>query len=116
MAKHRCAILDDYQSVALNMADWSKVAGDLAGRPGWLYAKLLVGEQGASPLPFWVPGSEVRDTRLSPGRADQRSFVFSGPVARIEVRLWYRAFWHEVAAARGWTDNDMLVAERTIHP
>src|SRR6266852_8491605 len=29
MAKHRCAILDDYQNVALQMADWSKVAGDL---------------------------------------------------------------------------------------
>ena len=29
MAKHRCAILDDYQSVALKMADWSEVAGDL---------------------------------------------------------------------------------------
>src|ERR1700747_1163329 len=29
MAKHRCAILDDYQNVALKLADWSKVAGDL---------------------------------------------------------------------------------------
>ena len=29
MAKLRCAILDDYQGVALKMADWSKVAGDL---------------------------------------------------------------------------------------
>ena len=29
MAKHRCAILDDYQNVALEMDDWSKVAGDL---------------------------------------------------------------------------------------
>ena len=29
MAKQRCAILDDYQSVALKMADWSKVEGDL---------------------------------------------------------------------------------------
>src|SRR6266700_2164484 len=29
MAKHRCAILDDYQNVALKMADWSKVKGDL---------------------------------------------------------------------------------------
>jgi phosphoglycerate dehydrogenase-like enzyme len=26
---HRCAILDDYQNVALKVADWSKVAGDL---------------------------------------------------------------------------------------
>jgi D-3-phosphoglycerate dehydrogenase len=29
MAKHRCAILDDYQNVALKMADWTKVANDL---------------------------------------------------------------------------------------
>ena len=26
----RCAILDDYQNVALTMADWSKVKGDVA--------------------------------------------------------------------------------------
>ena len=25
----RCAILDDYQNVALSMADWSKVANDI---------------------------------------------------------------------------------------
>ena len=29
MPRYRCAILDDYQNVALNVADWSKVAGDL---------------------------------------------------------------------------------------
>ena len=29
MPRYRCAILDDYQNVALAMADWSKVAGDL---------------------------------------------------------------------------------------
>jgi phosphoglycerate dehydrogenase-like enzyme len=29
MAKQRCAILDDYQNVALQMADWSKVSADL---------------------------------------------------------------------------------------
>ena len=29
MPRHRCAILDDYQNVALKSADWSKVAGDL---------------------------------------------------------------------------------------
>jgi phosphoglycerate dehydrogenase-like enzyme len=29
MARTRCAILDDYQNVALNVTDWSKVAGDL---------------------------------------------------------------------------------------
>jgi hypothetical protein len=29
MPRRRCAILDDYQDVALKVADWSKVAGDL---------------------------------------------------------------------------------------
>jgi phosphoglycerate dehydrogenase-like enzyme len=29
MPRRRCAILDDYQNVALQSADWSKVAGDL---------------------------------------------------------------------------------------
>src|SRR5262249_41685814 len=29
MPKHRCAILDDYQNVALKLADWSKVKDDL---------------------------------------------------------------------------------------
>jgi phosphoglycerate dehydrogenase-like enzyme len=29
MPRYRCAILDDYQNVALNAADWSKVSGDL---------------------------------------------------------------------------------------
>jgi phosphoglycerate dehydrogenase-like enzyme len=29
MPRYRCAILDDYQNVALQMTDWSKVAGDL---------------------------------------------------------------------------------------
>jgi len=27
--RHRCAILDDYQNVALQMADWSPVIEDL---------------------------------------------------------------------------------------
>lgn len=29
MAKYSCAILDDFQNVALQMADWSKVSGDI---------------------------------------------------------------------------------------
>jgi lactate dehydrogenase-like 2-hydroxyacid dehydrogenase len=29
MPRHRCAILDDYQNVALKVTDWSKVAADL---------------------------------------------------------------------------------------
>src|SRR5438132_11413668 len=27
--RYRCAVLDDYQNVALSLADWSKVSGDV---------------------------------------------------------------------------------------
>ena len=38
--QHRCAVLDDYQNVALKMADWSPLAKDveisgLRWRPFW---------------------------------------------------------------------------------
>jgi hypothetical protein len=91
-------------------------AGDLAGRPGWLYANLLVGEKRTAPLPFWVAGSEVHDTRLTPGQPDRRSFLFPPNAAKIEVRLLYRRFWQSVAVARGWTDNDLVVLNRRIEP
>jgi D-3-phosphoglycerate dehydrogenase len=29
MPRHRCAILDDYQNVALQSADWSKITDEL---------------------------------------------------------------------------------------
>jgi phosphoglycerate dehydrogenase-like enzyme len=32
MTRYRCAILDDYQNVALKMADWSKVSGEVEMR------------------------------------------------------------------------------------
>jgi hypothetical protein len=91
-------------------------AGDLAGRAGWLYGKLLTGAKGEAPLPFWAAGSEMHDTRLAPGQPDRQSFAFPAQTARIEVRLLYRRFWHAVAAARGWKDNDLVVLERRIEP
>jgi hypothetical protein len=27
--RYRCAVLDDYQNVALSLADWGKIAGDV---------------------------------------------------------------------------------------
>ncbi len=91
-------------------------SGAHAGQPGWLYAKLLHDEKGTAPLPFWLPGLEMHDTRLRPGESDRRAFTFAGRVARVEVRLWYRRFWQAVAAARGWGDNDVLVLEQQVEP
>jgi hypothetical protein len=91
-------------------------AGTWAGRPGRLFAKLLRGEHGEAPLPFWAPGSDVQDTRLLPGHPERQAFHFPHNAARVEVRLWYRRFWQQIADARGWTDNDLLVFKRTMEP
>lgn len=87
-------------------------AGGWAGRAGWLYAKQLIGFDGRSPVPFWLPVERTIDTRLHPEEPDRRRFTFGAAARRIRVRLWYRRFWHEVARPRGWADNDVLVIER----
>jgi hypothetical protein len=91
-------------------------AGNQAGQPGFLYGRLRTGEAGDDPLPFWIPGADLRDTRLHAGKPDEQSFVFPGGAAHIEVRLLYRRFWHQVASARGWADNDVLVLKKTLTP
>jgi hypothetical protein len=90
------------------------VAGKWAGAAGYLYGKLLQDDTGKAPLPFWLPGSTMTDSRLSPATPDRRAFLFGAPAARVEVRLWYRRFWQQVADARGWTDNDVLVHQRAV--
>ena len=91
-------------------------AGDFGGQAGVLYGTLRPEQKTGDPLPFWIPGAELVDTRLHPGRPDHRTFTFPADTDRVEVRLWYRRFWHTVAKARGWSDNDTVVQELSIRP
>jgi hypothetical protein len=86
----------------------------LAGRPGWLYARLLRDTEGRGPLPFWKPGGEVLDTRLQPGRPDRRSFTFAPEARRVRVCLVYRRFWQDVAERKSWPANEVAVIERDL--
>jgi hypothetical protein len=84
----------------------------LAGMPGKLYAKLLVDEQGRSPLPFWkAAGAHVVDTRLLPGHTDRVEHTFPARLKQVRVRLIYRRFWKEVAEEKGWPDEDVVILE-----
>jgi nitrate/TMAO reductase-like tetraheme cytochrome c subunit len=85
----------------------------LAGQPGYLYAKLLLGSEGKGPVPFWGEHGELKDTRLMPGRPDRRTFLFPPQTRRIRAVLLYRRFWQDVADRKGWPDNEITVAERS---
>jgi hypothetical protein len=84
------------------------------GQAGFLYARRLVGADGRTPIPFWLPVAEIVDTRLFPGRIDCQTFVFPATAQRVEVQLWHRRFWQEVADERGWTDHETLVALKKL--
>jgi|GEM_PF-234760 len=85
----------------------------LAGRPGWIFGKQHLDVRGR-PVPFWQTAHAMLDTRLAPDDADVRTFKFAQDAADIRVRLVYRRFWAEVAAPRGWTDNDVVIHDQTI--
>jgi hypothetical protein len=84
----------------------------LAGRPGRLYAKRLCDFDGRGPVPFWLAAPGADDNRLSPGRPDDLELTYPSSLARVRVRVLFRRFWHEVAAAKGWADTDSAVLDR----
>ncbi len=89
-------------------------AGGLAGRPGYLYARLLRDEEGRSPVPFWRALPEAIDTRLRPGQPDVRRFLFAASAERVRIRVLHRRFWAETARAKRWPDRDLVVID-TVH-
>ena len=86
-------------------------AGKWAGRAGSLFAKQLHDEHGRTPTPYWRHVDKVTDTRLVPDRPERQIFAFPPAARTITAQLRYRRFWPEIADARGWNDNDVLVIE-----
>jgi hypothetical protein len=94
-----------------------RVAGKgSAGQPGRLYAKLLKDFDGHSPAPFWRADPELVDTRLVPGQADASVYTFPPGADRIRIRLVYRRFWQEIAEAKGWPDDEIILLDQTLKP
>jgi hypothetical protein len=93
----------------------SHVAGEpLAGKGGLLFAKLLTGIDGKTPSPFWKPIASVNDTRLRPQTPQIGTWKFPKKTKSVEVKLIYRRFWREVAKAKRWEDDDVLVFQREL--
>jgi hypothetical protein len=82
------------------------------GLAGKLYAKQLGDFDGRHPVPFWRARPEVQDNRLRPGQADCFACRFPRDVVRVRWRLLYRRFWPEVAEAKQWPEEEVVVVEQ----
>jgi hypothetical protein len=89
----------------------ARAGADFAGLPGYLYGKQLLDAQ-ERPVPFWVPAEEMVDTRLEPETIDRRYFTFAKRAEHVRVRLLYRRFWPEVAQAKSWPENEIVLIDR----
>lgn len=91
------------------------LAGDEAGQPGRLFARVLCDFEGRSPVPFWQAAPDPPpDTRLVPGKVEEDVFDFPETLTRLRLRVLYRRFWPEVARTKQWPNDDLLVLEQTF--
>jgi len=88
-------------------------AGELANKPGRLFAKLLTGLDGHGPIPFWRPAAEPDDTRLVPERPERSEFLAPGAARRVRMRLIYRPFWESVVKEKSWEADEIVIFDRT---
>jgi hypothetical protein len=95
-------------------------AGDYAANPGKAFAKVLRDEwTGEAPTAaYWRPVTILEDTRLPALATDVTQYSFSLPaenVARVEVRLFFRRAFYDLAKQKGWDDPDILMEEATLN-
>jgi len=100
--------------------------GDLAGRPGRLYAKVLEEIKTSYPgrpsrpirvpAPQWFQTRILSDTRIPALATDQSQYDFALPDTggiRLEVTLIYRRAWQKFAEIKGWDIPDVTAAHYT---
>ncbi len=95
---------------------------DDAGRPGWLYAKVLVDASGARGVPHYRAVSVASDNRIAAGGTDTSIHRFPAPTEgeslTVEAALLRRYRAASVADAYGWDRADLTLSttSETVHP
>ena len=90
--------------------------GDLAGRPGTGFAKILQDvATGESPVvSYWKQALILEDTRLPALGSHTSTFRFSAPTtggAEIGARLVFRRLFEDIADRYGWPLDEVVMAE-----
>ena len=90
---------------------WS---GNYSGTPGKTFAKVLRDDwTGETPTAaYWRPVTVVEDSRLAPLATDSTQYTFDLPAgvnAQVNVKLFFRRTFQEIAQQKGFTDPDILM-------
>jgi len=91
------------------------VSRGLAGAPGFGFARVMVGADGARMVPHYRAVDVASDNRLLPQESWTSSHLFEAPCPDPEVRavLIHRAYPYGEARTRGWTLVDSVMTEGT---
>jgi hypothetical protein len=102
----------------LNGPEIPEWGGDLAGRPGAGYAKLLQDvATGEWPVvSYWRQTLIREDNRLPALNSDLTQYAFSAPDGewKVRVRVVFRRLYKDIADRYGWDLGELIMAERTV--
>ena len=89
-------------------------AGDYAGVPGAVFARLLGDDQGNLNVPFWKATRVVSDTRIRPKKTVDLKFEFTvenpEDEPTVEASLVYRPVMRSLAKIKNWDVKDIKIA------
>ncbi|HSQ83114.1 MAG TPA: hypothetical protein VLM43_00195, partial [Desulfobacterales bacterium] len=99
------------------LPDWTgkgKVdAGNYAGLPGAVFARVLQDDIGNLNVPFWRATSVASDTRIRPKTTVTLSYEFAlkdpEDEPTVEAKLIYRPVMRPLAKSKKWTVDDILI-------
>jgi hypothetical protein len=82
-----------------------EAAGAAAGAPGFGFARVMVGADGARMVPHFLAVDVASDNRLLPQSewTSEHTFAPGCEAPEVEAVLYHRAYPLELAAERGWT-------------
>ncbi len=87
------------------------VGASLAGRPGFLFAKVLTDPAGRVQAPVWNASAMHADTRLDPNQPQSMTFLLGAAAARLRVQLLHRDFWESTRRKKRWGDDTTVLLD-----
>lgn len=109
---------DQASEGAASSSDPASWSGPAAGAPGFAFARVLVGADGARMVPHHAAVDVASDNRLLPQASWTSEHRFAAPCAEPVARavLAHRAYPFDLARARGWDPVDTVMADVTSAP